>query len=112
MNDGRELQVAFGSVQHINSPNYLISAFPTNSRKGTPDKANNPAVFDSNHVSKYFVEMDGSLYPRDAVLTTFEEICNLEQYRDLKIFYEEYVGEELLLHCICYPDMKTSIFFK
>ena len=57
-NDGRELQVDIGSAQHINSPKYLISAFQTNLRT-TPNKASNPAIFHSNHVTKYFVEIDG-----------------------------------------------------
>ena len=57
-NAGRELQVDIGSAQHINSPKYLISAFQTNDRT-TPNKASNPAIFDSNHVTKYFVEIDG-----------------------------------------------------
>ena len=43
-NDGRELQVDFGSAQHINSPKYLISAFQTNART-TPNKASNRSNF-------------------------------------------------------------------
>ena len=53
-NDGRELQVDIGSAQHFNSPKYLISAFQTNART-TPNKASNPAIFDDNHVTKYFI---------------------------------------------------------
>ena len=102
-NDGRELEVDIGSAQHINNRKYLISAFQTNART-TPNKASNPAIFDNNHVTIYFVEIDGVRYPKDGVLTNFEE--NLDQYRDLKLFYEEYVGEELLQPYITYPDMK------
>ena len=94
-NDGRELQVDIGSAQHINSPKYLIFAFQTNART-TPNKAANPAIFDDNHVTKYFVEIDGVRYPKDGVLVNFEENSYLDQYRDLKLFYKEYVGEELL----------------
>ena len=50
-NDGRELQVAIASVQHINSPKYFISAFQTNDTT-TPNKARNPSIFDTNHVTK------------------------------------------------------------
>ena len=50
-NDGRELQVDIGSAQHINSPQYLISAFQTTART-TPNKAVNPAIFDDNDVTK------------------------------------------------------------
>ena len=104
-NDGRELQVDIGSAQHINSPKYLISAFQTNART-TPNKNSNPAIFDDNHVTKYFVEIDGVRYPKDGVLINFEENSYLDQYRDLKLFYKEYVGESLLEPYITYPDMK------
>ena len=104
-NDGRELQVDNGSAQQINSPKYLISAFQTNART-SPNKTVNPAIFDSNHVTKYFVEIDGVRYPKDRVLTNFEENSYLDQYRDLKLFYKEYVGEPQLTPYISYPDMK------
>ena len=104
-NSGRELQVDIGSAQHINSPKYLISAFQTNART-TPNKAANPAIFDTNHVTKYFVEIDGVRHPKDGVLTNFGENSYLDQYRDLKLFYKEYVGEELLQPYITYPEMK------
>ena len=51
--DGRELQVDIGSAQIINSPKYLIVAFQTNARTN-PNKNANPAIFDNNHVSKFF----------------------------------------------------------
>ena len=104
-NDGRELQVDIGSAQQINSPKYLISAFPTPART-TPNKASNPAIFGNNHVTKYFVEIDGIRYPKDGVLVNFEENSYLDQYRDLKLFYKEYLGESLLEPYITYPDMK------
>ena len=104
-NDGRKLQVDIVSAQNINSPKYLIAAFQTNDRT-TPNKNSNPAIFDDNHVTKYFVEIDGIRYPKDGVLTNFEEISYLDQYRDLKLFYREYVGDELLQLYITFPDMK------
>ena len=104
-NDGRELQVDIGSAQQMNSPKYLMSAFQTPTRT-TPNKASNPAIFDKNHVTKYFVEIDGVRYPKDGVLINFEENLYLDQYRDLKLFYKEYVGEDLLQPYISYPDMK------
>ena len=51
-NDGRELQVDISSAQHINSPNYLVGVFQTQNRIGVPNKANNIAIFDTNHVTK------------------------------------------------------------
>ena len=104
-NDGRELQVDIGSAQNNNRPKYVITAFQTNART-TPNKASNPAICDDNHVTKYFVELDGIRYPRDGVLTNFEETSYLDQYRDLKLFYREYVGEELLQPYITFPYMK------
>ena len=104
-NDGRELQVDIGSAQHINSPKNLIAAFQTNVRT-TPNKNANPAIFYDNNVTKYFVEVDGIRYPKDGVLINFEVNSYLVQYRDLKTFYREYVGEELLQPYISYPDMK------
>ena len=104
-NDGRELQVDIGSAQHINIPKYLISAFQTTDRT-TARKKVKPAIFDDNLVTKYFVEIDGVRYPKDGVLINFEENSYLDQYRDLKLFYKDYVGEELLQVYITYPDMK------
>ena len=77
-NDGRELQVDIGSAQHINSPKYLIAVFQTTART-TRTKAAKPAIFDINHVTKYFVEIDGIRYPKDGVLTNFEENSYLDQ---------------------------------
>ena len=104
-NDGRELQFDIGSAQQINSPKYLISAFQTNART-TPNKATNPAIFDNNNVSKYFVEIDGIRYPQDGVIINYEESSYLDQYRDSKLFYKEYVGEELLLPYKSHSEMK------
>ena len=104
-NDGRELQVDIGSAQNINSPKYLISAFQTNDRT-TPNKNANPAIFDNNNVTKYFVEIDGVRYPKDGILTNFEENSYLDQYRDLILFYKEYVGEEFMQPYFTYSDMK------
>ena len=36
----------------------------------------------------------------------------VDQYRDLKFFYKEYVGEELLNLFISYPDMKIKYPFQ
>ena len=83
-NEGRELQVDIGSAHHINSPKNLLGVFQTQNRIGVPNKAINIGIFDTNHVTKYFVEIDGARYPRDGVSTNFEEKSHLDQYRDLK----------------------------
>ena len=77
-NDGRELQVDIASAQNNNSPQYLITVFQTIART-TPNKASNPAKFDNNNVTKYFVEIDGVRYPKDGVLLNFEENSLLDQ---------------------------------
>ena len=51
-------------------------------------------------------------YPRDEVILDYEKNQYLDQYRDLKMFYKEYVGEPLLSPFISYPDMKIFIHFK
>ena len=85
-NDGRQLQNDIGSAQHINSPKFVIGAFQTNDRIGIPNESRNPTVFDTNHVTKYFVQNDGYRYPRDRVLTKFEEFSFLDRYRVTKFF--------------------------
>ena len=71
--DGNELQVHIGSTQHVNSPKYLIAAFQTADRIAAPNKDNNIAIFDKVNVRKYFCEINGYRYPKDAVLTNFHE---------------------------------------
>ena len=105
-NDGRELQVDIGSAQKTKSPKDLLGVSQTIARIGTPNKAINQAVFDTNHVTKYFVGIDGVRYPKVGVLTNFEESSYLDQYRDLKLFFKENVGEEILLSFISYPDIE------
>ena len=58
-------------------------------------------------MTKYFVEIDGYRYPKESVITNFSENDYLDQYRDLKNFYQEYVGEELMNPFISYIDMKN-----
>ena len=106
--DGNELQVDIGSAQHVNSPNYLIGAFQTEARLGTPNKANNIAIFDNVIVRKYFCEIDSYRYPKDAVLTNFPDNDYLDQYRDSKLFYKEYLGENLMNPFVSFIDMKDK----
>ena len=107
--DGNELHVDIGSAQHINSRKHLIGAFQTENRIGTPNKNNNIAIFDNVKVRKSFCEVDGYRYPKDAVLTKFVENDNLDQYRDLKSFFKEYVGKELFNPFYLILICKTNI---
>ena len=106
-NDGRIIPVDIGSAQHFNCPKNLIGVFQTHIRIGVPNKANNNLIFDTNHVTKDFVEIDGARYPRDGVSTNFEKNSYLDQFRDIKVFCREYVGEQLLNPYISYTDMKN-----
>ena len=101
-------QVDIGSAQSVNSPKYLICAHQTAARLNGSNKRNNISVFDNLNVEKYFAEIDGQRYPRDSVLTNYGLNDYIDQYRDLKLFYKEYVGETLLDPFISYPDMKTK----
>ena len=101
-------QVDIGSAQSVNSPKYLFCAHQTTARADLPNKRTNISVFDHLDVTKYFIEIDGVRYPRDAVLTNYNQNDHLDQYKDIKLFYKEYVGEELLNPFISYPDMKTK----
>ena len=56
----------------------------------------NIAVFTNLNVKSYQVDIDGVRYPRDGVSIDYASSDFLVQYRDLKIIYKEYVGEELL----------------
>ena len=47
-------------------------------------------------------------YPRDSVLVNYEQNDYIEQYKDLKLFFKENIGEELLTPFISYPEMKTK----
>ena len=101
-------QVDIGSGQSVNRPKYLICAHQTEARSALPNKRNNISRFDNINVRKYFGENDGQRYPRDSVLTNYAENDYIDQNRDLKLFYKEHVGEELLEPFISYTDMKNK----
>ena len=106
--DGGEFQVDIASSQSTNSPKYLIAAHQTEARVGTSNKRNNVSIFDHVDVTKYFVEIDGYRYPKESGITKFSENDYLDQYRDLKSFHKEYLGEELMNPFISYIDMKNK----
>ena len=97
-----------GSAQQVNAPKFLICAHQTCLRTTTPDKKNNISIFDNLNLRKYYVEIDGQRHPRDSVLINYEENDYNQQYKDLKLFFREYIGEPLLQSLISYPDMKTK----
>ena len=101
-------QLDIGTSQHVNSPKYLIGAHQTRIRADTANKNNNIAIFDNLNLHKLYVEIDSVRYPRDNVIINYEQNDYIEQYKDLKLFFKEYIGEELMSPFISYPDMKTK----
>ena len=89
------VQHDIGSAQQVNSPKYLIWAHQTKYRLGGHDKKINIAVFDNLDLRKYPVEIDSLRYPRDTVLTNYEQNDYIEQYKHLFLFFKEYVGEPI-----------------
>ena len=106
--DGNEFQVDIGSAQHFNSLKYLIASFQTTDGIVAPNKKNNLAILDNVNVKSYFAVIFGYRRPKDAVLTKFPDNEYLDQYRDSKIFYKEYIGEESGNPFIIYTDMKNK----
>ena len=101
-------QLDIGSSQNIQSPKYLIGAHQTKDRIDGAISTKNFAIFDHLNLQKYYIEMDGQRYPRDSSLMIYEQNDYIEQYKDLKLFFKEYIGEQLLSPFISYPDMKTK----
>ena len=54
------------------------------------------------------MEIDGQQYSRDCLLIDYEQIDYIEQYKNLRLFFKEYVGEQLLNLFISYSDMETK----
>ena len=102
------VQHDIGSAQNVIQPKYLICVHQTNLRTATPDKKINIAIFDNMDLRKYYAEIDGLRYPRDNVLINYDENDYIQEYKDLKLFYREYIGEPILNPFISYFDMKTK----
>ena len=101
-------QLDIGSSQNVQSPKYLIGAHQTKDRIDGAISTKNVAVFDNLDLRKYYIEIDGQRYPRDIFLMNYEQNDYIEQYKDIKLFFKEYISEQLLSPFISYPDMKTK----
>ena len=101
-------QMDIDTSQHVNSPKNLIGAHQTLTRADTANKNNNIAIFDNINLQKHYVEIDSVRYPRDNVLVNYEQNDYIEQYKDLKLFFKDCIGEQLMSSFISYPDMKTK----
>ena len=102
------VQVDIGSTQQVNSPKNLICAHQTETRIGSPTKNKNNAIFDHPNFRKFHVEIDGQRYPRDNLLITYEQIDYIEQYKNLILYFIDYVGEPILGPFISYSDKETT----
>ena len=67
----------------------------------------NFAFFDDLSVKTYFPEIDGFTYPKGLIMTNYPEKDYLNQYWDLKLFYKEYIGSQILSPIIIYEKRKT-----
>ena len=101
-------QLDIGSSQNVQSPKNLIGAHQTKDRIDGAISTKNVAIFDNLDLRKYCIEIDGQRYPRDSSLMNYERNDYIEQYKDLKLFFKEYIGEQLLSPFISYPDIKTK----
>ena len=101
-------QLDIGSSQKVNSPKCLIGAHQTRDRMDIPISTKNVALFDNLDLRKYYVKINGQRYPRDSSLMNYEQNDYFEQYKDLKLYFKEYIGEPILGPFISYPDMKTK----
>ena len=101
-------QPDIGSSQNVQSRKYLIGAHQTKDRIDGAISTKNVSVFDNLDLRKYYIEIDGQKYPRDSSLVNYEQNDYIEQYKDLKLFFCENNGEQLLSPFITYPDMKTK----
>ena len=101
-------QLDIGSAQQVNSPKYLICAHQTKDMTKAPNKKIKIALFDNPDLRNYHVEIDGLRYPRDSLLINYEPNDYIEQHKNLKLFFHEYIGEPKQNPLLSYPDMKTK----
>ena len=101
-------QLDIGSSQNVQSPKYLIGAHQTKDRIDGAISTKNVAIFANLDLRKYYIKIDGQRYPRDSSLMNYEQNDYIEQKKDLKFFFKDYIGEQLLSPFISYPDMKTK----
>ena len=101
-------QLDIGSSQNVQSPKYLIGAHQTKNRIDGTISTENVAIFDNLDLRKNYIEIDGQRYPRDISLMNYEQNDYIEQYKDLKLSFREYIGEQLMSPFLSYPDMKTK----
>ena len=101
-------QLDIGSSQNVQSPKYLIGSHQAKDRIDGAISTKNVASLDDLDLRKYYIEIDGQRYPRDSSIMNFEQNDYIEPYKSLKLFFKEYIGEQLMSPFLSYPDMKTK----
>ena len=113
VNAANKFQIDISSASNINSPLYLLAVHQLTQRVDPDDDTRilsknrfNNAIFDDVKVRKYYVEIDGIRYPKNPIMVNYDENNYVEQYRDLKKFYRDYIGEPMWNPIITYNRMK------
>ena len=75
-------QLDGSSAQNINFPKNLLIAHQAVNREAG-GKLQNNGIFDTTGLEKYFVEIDGIIYPKDSILVDFVTIDYKDGYRGL-----------------------------
>ena len=101
-------QLNIGSSKNVQSPKYLIGAHQTKVRIVGALSTKKVSIFDNLDLRKYYIEIDGERYPRVSSLMNYEQNDYIEQYKDLKLIFKEFIGEQLMSPFISYTDMKTK----
>ena len=114
VNAAREFQVDISSASNINSPLCLIAVHQQTQRDNParPLGQYKDAIFDHVEVRKYYSGVDGVRNPKNPAMVIYEENKYLDQYRDIKLFYKDYVGESMLSPIITYDRMKDFYPFQ
>ena len=68
----------------------------------------NIAISDNLDLHIYFVEIDGLRYRRDSVLVNYDKKDYIQQNKDSKLFYREYIDEPIFNPPVSYSDMKRK----
>ena len=97
------VQHDIGSAKQVNAPKFLVCAHQAEDRIDTDN-----ALFDHLNLRKYYVEIDSFRYPRDSLLINYDENDYIELYKNIKLFFKEYIGESILNLFLSYPDMETK----
>ena len=91
-------QLDIGSSQNVQSPKSLIGAHQARDKIDAPTSNRNVSILDNLDLRKYYIEIGDQRYPRDISLMKYEQNVYIEQYRDSKLFFKKYIGEQILLH--------------